>query len=374
MKKKEHILVIPEWFPNEEDPQLGIFIEKQIRLIAEDFNVQVMYIKPDSTIRKRAEIKTEKGTYEVIRVYYKPSALPFMNFRRYLIAAKEGLKHIQHPDLIHLQVNGRNTLIQRLYLKNIPFVISEHWSGHLNHQKTVYLAGKSLAVWGYHHAKKVVAVSELLKSALERKFGRKDILVIPNLIEKADTITHPVNFQQIIVVADLVDEIKNISGILNALKQSFFEKHTRVLIIGDGPDRKELEEQARHISVPNLEIVFAGRKSNDVVLENIAQSDFMIVNSRKETFGMVAAEALYSGVPVICSRCGGPENFLHDKNSILVAVDSDQELVRAIHEMQKKYYTFDKHFMQSEIENRFGAAVIRNALFNLYQLSFRQHS
>ena len=51
--------------------------------------------------------------------------------------------------------------------------------------------------------------------------------------------------------------------------------------------------------------------------------------SRSETFGVAYIEALSCGVPVIATRCGGPEGFVHTGNGILVPVDDEEALVGA---------------------------------------------
>lgn len=76
--------------------------------------------------------------------------------------------------------------------------------------------------------------------------------------------------------------------------------HTRLAIIGDGPERATLEA---HFA--GLPVHFAGYMTGDALSEAFASADIFAFPSGLETFGLVAVEAMASGLPVVASRVGG---------------------------------------------------------------------
>ncbi len=89
------------------------------------------------------------------------------------------------------------------------------------------------------------------------------------------------------------DEVKNVSGIIEAIrilkqKRSDFELH----LIGDGNDRKKLEDMASNYGLLNSMIYFHGMVDADEVETFIQGSDFSVINSKFETFSVSAAESL----------------------------------------------------------------------------------
>ena len=68
----------------------------------------------------------------------------------------------------------------------------------------------------------------------------------------------------------------------------------------------------------------------------LAHADIFVLASRKETFGIVYVEAMAKGLPVIATKCGGPEEFVNKENGILVPVDNVEELSKAMLLMYKE--------------------------------------
>ena len=82
---------------------------------------------------------------------------------------------------------------------------------------------------------------------------------------------------------------------------------------------------------------------------------------------MTLDDALISGKPVISTKCGGPEEFITNKNGILVSPKNIEQLSAAIEQMASNYSTFNSTSIQDEIKSRFGANVIREKWINFYE-------
>jgi glycosyltransferase involved in cell wall biosynthesis len=100
------------------------------------------------------------------------------------------------------------------------------------------------------------------------------------------------------------------------------------VLLGDGPERKALEEYGRTQGLQNA-LCFAGRVPNAEVYRRIAQADLLISLSDGEPYGRSIVEAMSVGTPCICHRSGGPADFIeHGVDGILVdRMDSEDYAV-----------------------------------------------
>jgi phosphatidylinositol alpha 1,6-mannosyltransferase len=81
---------------------------------------------------------------------------------------------------------------------------------------------------------------------------------------------------------------------------------TRIVIVGDGPDRQELED--RFTGYP---VTFTGRLTGDELANAYAAMDIFLHAGTEETFGQTIQEAHASGLPVIAPSVGGQRHLIH---------------------------------------------------------------
>mgnify|MGYP003310124560 FL=1 len=79
----------------------------------------------------------------------------------------------------------------------------------------------------------------------------------------------------------------------------------------------------------------------------LSQSHVLIVNSHFETFSIICAEALLCGIPVISTKCGGPESFLNDETGILIDRDSNNQLTKAMKAIITDYDKYEPEKLKS---------------------------
>jgi L-malate glycosyltransferase len=356
------------------DVQLGTFIQKQAILMKDEFNVFVIYVQGVPDLSKKFEFveNTENGIRERI-VYFKQSQSALRkvtNARRYKLAQILAFKNVDFkPDLCHVHVPYRSAFLALdLRKKGVPFVITEHWSGHINGEYdkknaadiTIYkqVLGK---------AKGISVVSELL----QRKFKENtsfDSIVIPNLIEEQiDTSTNVREDRiEILTVSDLVDDTKNVTGLISAFKNANeTHENLHLTIIGGGPDEALIKALVKDLGLQN-HITFRGRLEHDEVISAYHNYDFYICNSNFETFGMTVAEALLAGKPVISTKCGGPEEYVNSKNGILIETKDNKALSAAILDMVGEYKNYSSSELSNEIRTKFGAEKIKSQIKEFY--------
>jgi glycosyltransferase involved in cell wall biosynthesis len=377
---KKNILILPRWYPNKEDIQLGNFIRQQAILLKDDFAISVIYVQADSSLKHEFEILENKsdGIHEII-VYFKQGNGVFgklINARRYKKAQQLGFEKIKNQiDLCHVHVPYRPAFLalKLKRQKNIPFVITEHWSGHLTgeYQKK-NATDKSLYKSVLKKASAISCVSQLLAKKF-RENTSFEAVVIPNYIEyfpiSSDSKSN--DRIQLLSVADMHDAVKNISGLIHALSAALkTNSNLHLTLIGGGPDEEKILNLMADLNLSS-HISFKGRLPHNAVLSEMNFCDFYICNSNFETFGMTVAEALRCGKPVISTRCGGPEEFLNEGNSILINPNNNNGLSVAILKMATEYQNYDSDKLSNEMELKFGKESVKNMWVEFYNKGSR---
>lgn len=82
---------------------------------------------------------------------------------------------------------------------------------------------------------------------------------------------------------------------------------TRLALVGNGPDRAELETHFE-----GLPVIFAGYLSGTQLSEAYASADIFVFPSALETFGLVVVEAMAAGLPVVAARVGGVRDVVEE--------------------------------------------------------------
>ena len=99
---------------------------------------------------------------------------------------------------------------------------------------------------------------------------------------------------------------------------------SKLLMIGDGPERQKVEELARELGIFH-DIRFLGKQEQ--ISEILSISDLFILPSATESFGLSALEAMACGVPVISTNAGGlPEINLQGKTGYLSNVGDVEDM------------------------------------------------
>lgn len=117
-----------------------------------------------------------------------------------------------------------------------------------------------------------------------------------------------------IVYAGRLSPEKGLRTLLHAMTKL---PHTRLAIVGDGPQRVELEALARTLDLKNIE--FTGYLDGDAYVDKLAAARMMVLPSESyETCGLVIWEAHALGRPAIGARIGGiPESIADGENGLL---------------------------------------------------------
>ena len=225
------------------------------------------------------------------------------------IHEKLDILHV-HYAIPHASAAVNAKQILSTYGINLPIVTTLHGTD-------ITLLGKDKSFkpvieYAINSSDAVTTVSKDLKRVTLENFNIKNsIYHIPNFIDiklynknlhddlrlryaKKDEfiITHISNFRKVKRIKDVINIFNNINKLHNS----------KLLMIGDGPDRLMAEQMCRNLGI-SKKVKFLGKLK---LIENILSvADIFILPSETESFGLVALEAMASKVAVISSNSGG---------------------------------------------------------------------
>ncbi len=363
VKKRIKVLFISKWFMNRHDPQLGVFIRKHATAAALYCDVALLCVMSDAEQKKLIEVEAkEEFNIRSFVVYFRKfiSPIPFLNtiinFLRYIKANNVGLREIENKigrhDVTHAYIMLRPALVAWWIklTRGIPFVISEQWSGYATgkfSEKNPLV--KFMYRFIFRKADGVTAVSEFLKTKMVASGLKNNYTITPNVIEHQARKKSPLSENgkiKILTVADLVDEIKNISSTIRVIAEiSKSNNQIEFHIIGHGKDETMLKGLAGSLNLLDKVVFFHGVKTNEDVIQYLYASQFLVMNSRFETFSLICIEAMSCGIPVIATRCGGPDEFINEENGILIEPCKQDQLQQAIEKMIAGYKNYNSSIL-----------------------------
>jgi glycogen(starch) synthase len=104
----------------------------------------------------------------------------------------------------------------------------------------------------------------------------------------------------------------------------------RVLLVGDGPERKALEREAERIDAGDR-VRFLGFFAHERLPAAMAHADLLVLPSVYEELGTVLLEAMWAGLPIVASRTGGIPDVIEDGvNGLLVPPGEPEALASVI--------------------------------------------
>jgi len=182
----------------------------------------------------------------------------------------------------------------------------------------------------------VTAVSEQLRQqTCEQLKIRKEIEVIYNFIDFSRfSRLNKEHFrkaiapygEKILVHTSNFRRVKRIEDAILAFNIIQREIPSKLLLVGDGPERTRLEMMTRELGLYD-HVRFLGKQ--DAIEEILAIADLFIIPSENESFGLAALEAMACEVPVISSNAGGlPEVNIEGVTGYLAEVGDYETMAR----------------------------------------------
>jgi N-acetyl-alpha-D-glucosaminyl L-malate synthase BshA len=182
----------------------------------------------------------------------------------------------------------------------------------------------------------VTAVSESLKNDTYAEFEiLSNIEVIPNFIDLVRFKKQPKehfklaicpNGEKLLMHTSNFRKVKRIEDIIHVFAKVQKQIPSKLLLVGDGPERTGIEALCRELGVSH-DVRFLGKL--DTIEEALSLADLFLLTSEKESFGLAALEAMACEVPVISSDAGGiPEVNIHGKTGFVSKIGDVDDMVK----------------------------------------------
>lgn len=293
----------------------------------------------------------------------KPSALN--SFARY--CAEFG-----RPDVIHAHNIKYSAYLAAMLSKSyeLPYVYTEHSSEVLS---------KALPSTVGEILRSVIASSSAT-SAVSRALRRSmceislssetGIEVVPNILPSEFELP-PIRDRserrefRFVNVADALP-VKRQSLLLCAFERSFKSVNATLTIVGAGPELAGLKRLAGKLGISG-KVRFLGRLTRREIRDVFAQSDCFVLTSRHETFAVAVIEALSQGLPVVSTRCGGPEELIDDSNGVFAESDTIDGIAEAMEAVRSRIHSFDSGGIREKCIQLYSSRVVIDSYIRLYE-------
>lgn len=248
------------------------------------------------------------------------SDYPLFEYANYELELTSKLVNVvkyEKLDLLHVHYaipHASSAFMAKQILKtfniNIPYITTLHGTD-------ITLVGKDpsfepVITFSINNSDAVTTVSESLKQDTLNHFDIKtEIKVVPNFIcldtykEIGDiSLRQSIapNSEKILIHVSNFRPVKRIQDVIRVFNEVRKQIPSKLLLLGDGPDRQKIEILCRSLGICN-DVKLMGKIKGVESLLKIA--DLFLLTSETESFGLAALEAMAAGVPVISTNTGG---------------------------------------------------------------------
>jgi teichuronic acid biosynthesis glycosyltransferase TuaC len=388
--KRIRALCISRNYPNSQFPQLGVWAKRLVMASGSWCDTKVIAPVPwfpriGLTTYARYGSIPEHQLDETTEVFHpRMLLLPGTHFHSteamaYYHAIRRLVEQIRKAwafDLIHAHFIYPDGVVAARLAKEtgVPFVVTEHasWTPWLEGHPGV----RRQAVMAATHAAKVIAVSRSLAKDIS-SFGvpADRIAVVPNIVDgsifNVEGRVDNGDSRRILFVG-IMRKVKGVDVLLRAMRllldagwpasltiigESFYSSYAR--------DYDELRRLSSQLELDES-VSFAGAKTPEEVAAEMRNSSVVVLPSRRETFGVVLAESLACGTPVVATRCGGPEDIVDESVGELIPPDDPQALANAIMSVVGRRAEFRPDVLSRHSLRQFGAGVVTRQMETVY--------
>lgn len=376
---RKNILFITSWYPNQEDPTLGIFVKRHAQAAALYNNVYVLYVRSVENIKKPTVQLIEQDNFNELIIEYPkvgfkiPGLNSILKLKKFKHFYNQGFNILKKkgftPDLVHCNVMNPVGLVALEWKKKhkIPYVITEHWTGYLDSDNR-YATDSKLKFFipkVANHADKILPVSNDLEKALIRHGLGEDHSVVRNVVDTNSFILNRKENTQFLVIADLENQQKNISGIVRAFSK-FNVKNPEIslTIAGGGDDESTIREEISHYKLDN-KIHLIGRVNANKLSKQLNKSHALVLFSNYENLPCVIVESFACGTPVISTDVGGIKEILNQNRGILIQAKNEEALIDAFSQVMNKNWKTEE--IQQYAEDNFSLSQIGERFNDIYK-------
>lgn len=382
------IFIVPSWYPSRITPENGSFFRDWAQVLqkyGDDVTVVTDLVHSFKDLFRFRHFKTVRfepeNTSGVIEYRQetlnwfpkRPQETYRLQQRRLIQLFENAMVKQGRPDLIiaHSSLFAGAALGRWLNDRDIPIIVIEHLMHFLKPEMLTDFH-KDCIREAYCYANRIVATSSRLRDSIVHQF--------PDSITKVAVIPNPVNVSAfdieshakapekpfVFLVVALFRPEKRLDLLLQALASVRKNNpDVRLVLVGDGPERRRIERLITDLHLKCL-ITLTGYQPQVEIATWMQRCNSLVLSSEFETFGVVLIEAMASGLPVIATRCGGPEDIVTPETGFLVPVNDVSALTTAMQQMIADYRQFVPQRIRQIVMEKFSDRGYRQSIHDLY--------
>jgi glycosyltransferase involved in cell wall biosynthesis len=244
----------------------------------------------------------------------------------------------QRPDIVHIATEGPLGWSALATARKLDIPVSTDFHTNFHCYAKHYRIGlftKPMAAYlrSFHNkASCTIVPTDSLQRQLERD-GYQNVIVVSRGVD--GELFHPAKRSErlreswgadaetpvVMLVSRLAPE-KNLNVVIQAFEQ-MRKVHplARLVMVGDGPARAELQEHNPHV-------IFAGMQTGEALAQHYASGDIFLYPSLTETYGNVTVEAMVSGLATVAfDYAAARQHIRHDLNGLLVPYEDTEAFI-----------------------------------------------
>lgn len=369
-----HVVMVPSWWPSAAQPHAGIFFQDYARAFAAA-GAKVGVIVPELVGPRRLaqgeraplipRVEEELlGTVAVYRIrgLHTSLGLPALHMRRFRAWARRGLaayrEHLGEPDVLlalcALPAGWACTHLDDPLAGRA--VISEH-TGPFS-LVVACGAGGRFAREAFARAAAVVSVSVALRDQMRASGIGGEILVCGNAVSPefvldasgagaamsgtAKSVDHRrgTKTRRLLFVGRLTRE-KGVAELIESIIATREERELHWDIVGEGPMRARLDLMLDDASL-SQRVSLHGFVDRRRLIELMDASTALVFPSHFESFGLVVAEALCRGLPVVTTSAVASASCMTPSDGIVVPPEDAPALAQAVRDVLRRASAFDR--------------------------------
>lgn len=374
-----HVLLLSTGYPSKYAPLDGIFYRDQAEALAQSFvKTGFLAVSPVSVLALAKKGPFCLGEKKFVRNNVTVFSKSYINIPKrpdYCInqSVLKGLplflkyKHaIGLPDIIHLHSFHAGLLAIKIKENfNIPFMVTEHASNFIKENLSPFQL--TIATEVFSKSSYNIAVSKqfskLLQNALNLPFH-----YVPNIVDTKffmPGVKESQNFVFINVAS--LDYNKNHELLIKSFVSAFnAEDQVELRIIGHGNNYRLLDNKIRELKREH-QIKLLGRLTRKQVKMQLSDANVFVLSSRHETFGVVLIEAISMGLPVISTKCGGPESIITNKDLGILCNQEPSDLAKAMKTVYSQINDYSRDKIRNHAITNFSGEAIVVRLTEIYR-------
>ena len=138
------------------------------------------------------------------------------------------------------------------------------------------------------------------------------------------------NKENLISFVGRLDREKNAIALLEIFKESKIHTDWKLQIIGDGSERKNLEQFVEKNQLQDR-VIFYGTKTSEEILKLLRRSKIFGFTSLKEALGIVLVEAMFCSNAIISYNCNyGPSDIVKNNSGFLIDVNNKEDFIQKL--------------------------------------------